>query len=110
MPSTNDTGASAAPVFPSRHPPWEGRPLSRKPLRADDAQDDDRGGRDHGPGQQRPADDLIADVLAGGSYRKHMADLRLRLARARDRTADRLARLGIVPDRMIEPAGRGGIG
>ena len=40
---------------------------------------------------------LIADVLAGGSYRKHMAELRVRLARERDRTAERLARLGIVP-------------
>ncbi len=43
------------------------------------------------------ATELIADVLAGGSYRKHMAELRQRLARARDRTAERLARLGIVP-------------
>ncbi|MDR6790681.1 DNA-binding transcriptional MocR family regulator [Sphingomonas sp. BE138] len=40
---------------------------------------------------------LIADVLAGGSYRKHMAELRVRLARERDRVAERLARLGIVP-------------
>ncbi len=40
---------------------------------------------------------LIADVLAGGRYRKHMAELRVRLARERDRTAERLAALGIVP-------------
>lgn len=46
---------------------------------------------------------LIADVLAGGSYRKHMADLRVRLARASNRTAERLARLGIVP--WIMPRG-----
>lgn len=43
------------------------------------------------------ATELIADVLAGGSYRKHMAELRQRLAQARDRTAARLAKLGIVP-------------
>jgi DNA-binding transcriptional MocR family regulator len=40
---------------------------------------------------------LIADVLAGGSYRKHMAELRVRLDRERDRTAEGLASLGIVP-------------
>lgn len=40
---------------------------------------------------------LVADVLAGGTYRKHMADLRQRLNHARDRTAARLAKLGIVP-------------
>lgn len=43
------------------------------------------------------ATELIADVLAGGSYRKHMAELRQKLARARDRTIARLAPLGIVP-------------
>ncbi len=46
---------------------------------------------------------LIADVLAGGSYRKHMAELRVRLACERDRAAERLARLGIVP--WIMPRG-----
>lgn len=43
------------------------------------------------------ATELIAGVLTGGGYRKHMAELHQRLARARDRTADRLGRLGIVP-------------
>lgn len=43
------------------------------------------------------ATELIVDVLAGGSYRKHMAELHQRLSRARDRTAERLAKLGIVP-------------
>lgn len=43
------------------------------------------------------ATSLIADVLAGGSYRKHMAELRARLGRERDRTAERLTRLGISP-------------
>jgi DNA-binding transcriptional MocR family regulator len=46
---------------------------------------------------------LIADVLAGGSYRKHMAELRVRLARERGLTAERLARLGIGP--WIMPRG-----
>lgn len=49
------------------------------------------------------AAELIADVLTGGSYRKHMAELRQRLSRARDRTAERLARLGIAP--WIMPRG-----
>ncbi|WP_137863219.1 MULTISPECIES: PLP-dependent aminotransferase family protein [unclassified Sphingomonas] len=43
------------------------------------------------------ATELIADVLAGGSYRKHIAELRQRLARSRDRAVDRLADLGMVP-------------
>jgi DNA-binding transcriptional MocR family regulator len=43
------------------------------------------------------AAELIAAVLAGGGYRKHMAELHLRLARARDRTIERLGRLGIIP-------------
>ena len=43
------------------------------------------------------ATELIAHVLAGGSYRKHMEELRRRLARARRETADRLAGLGIHP-------------
>jgi DNA-binding transcriptional MocR family regulator len=40
---------------------------------------------------------LIACVLVGGSYRKHMEELRLRLVRARRRMADRLQSLGIEP-------------
>ncbi len=43
------------------------------------------------------ATELLADVLAGGSYRKHIAELRQRLARSRDQAAQRLAPLGIVP-------------
>ena len=43
------------------------------------------------------AAELIAGVLTGGGYRKHMGELHLRLARARDRTMERLGRLGIVP-------------
>jgi DNA-binding transcriptional MocR family regulator len=49
------------------------------------------------------ATELIADVLAGGSYRKHMAELRQRLAQARDHTAARLGKLGIMP--WIMPRG-----
>lgn len=40
---------------------------------------------------------LIADVLVGGGYRKHMDDLRLRLARARREAAAQLEGLGIRP-------------
>ena len=40
---------------------------------------------------------LIAHVLAGGSYRKHMEELRRRLVRARREVAGRLQRLGIEP-------------
>lgn len=46
---------------------------------------------------------LIANVLAGGGYRKHMAELRLRLARQRQDVSDRLRELGIVP--WIMPRG-----
>jgi DNA-binding transcriptional MocR family regulator len=41
--------------------------------------------------------ELIAGVLAGGGYRKHMQDLRQRLARARYEIAARLEPLGIRP-------------
>lgn len=41
--------------------------------------------------------ELVAGVLAGGRYRKHMEDVRRRLARARRDTAARLARLSIEP-------------
>jgi DNA-binding transcriptional MocR family regulator len=41
--------------------------------------------------------ELIASVLTGGSYRKHMADLRRRLARARRKTAEKLQRIDIDP-------------
>ncbi|WJS86581.1 PLP-dependent aminotransferase family protein [Paracoccus sp. TOH] len=43
------------------------------------------------------ATELIAGVLAGGTYRKHMDELRQRLARARKDAADRLQPLGLVP-------------
>lgn len=43
------------------------------------------------------ATELIADVLAGGGYRKHMETLRRRLVRARRDTAERLREIGIEP-------------
>ncbi|CAO3409097.1 aminotransferase-like domain-containing protein [Azospirillum largimobile] len=43
------------------------------------------------------ATELVAAVLAGGGYRKHMAELRQRLSRARQQTAARLEPLGIRP-------------
>jgi DNA-binding transcriptional MocR family regulator len=43
------------------------------------------------------ATELIASVLAGGGYRKHMNELRQRLVRARHETATRLESLGIQP-------------
>jgi DNA-binding transcriptional MocR family regulator len=46
---------------------------------------------------------LIVSVLAGGSYRKHMEEVRQRLARARKRAIDRLAPIGLVP--WIMPRG-----
>ncbi|CCD85547.1 putative transcriptional regulatory protein (GntR family, N-term) with a PLP-dependent aminotransferase domain (C-term) [Bradyrhizobium sp. ORS 285] len=48
-----------------------------------------------GPGQF--AAETLAQVLTGGSYRKHVEELRARLARARPRIAARLQRLGITP-------------
>jgi DNA-binding transcriptional MocR family regulator len=47
--------------------------------------------------------EIIAHMLAGGSYRKHMEELRRRLVRARRETADRLFRLGIEP--WLQPRG-----
>ncbi len=41
--------------------------------------------------------ELIAGVLAGGSYRKHMDEVRHRLTRARNVATDRLGSLGLVP-------------
>ena len=43
------------------------------------------------------ATELIASVLASGSYRKHMDEIRQRLTRARTVAVDRLAPLGITP-------------
>ena len=41
--------------------------------------------------------DVIAHVLAGGGYRKHLDDMRARLVRARRDTARKLLALGIEP-------------
>jgi DNA-binding transcriptional MocR family regulator len=49
------------------------------------------------------ATELIARILAGGMYRRHMDGVRLRLAKARTEAVDRLAALGIVP--WIMPRG-----
>lgn len=43
------------------------------------------------------ATELIAGVLSGGTYRKHMDEVRQRLTRARKDAIDRLAPLGLVP-------------
>lgn len=43
------------------------------------------------------AAELIASILTGGTYRKHMEDLRRRLARARRMTAEKLQRIGVEP-------------
>jgi DNA-binding transcriptional MocR family regulator len=43
------------------------------------------------------ATELIASVLAGGSYRKHMDEVRQRLTRARKQALERLTPLGLVP-------------
>ncbi|MGJ4955717.1 PLP-dependent aminotransferase family protein [Bradyrhizobium sp. HKCCYLRH2015] len=48
-----------------------------------------------GPGQF--AAETLTQVLTSGSYRKHVEDLRARLARARPRVAARLQRIGIAP-------------
>ncbi|GLK71489.1 PLP-dependent aminotransferase family protein [Ancylobacter dichloromethanicus] len=54
-------------------------------------------------GPSAVATELVAGILAGGSYRKHMNETRLRLARARQEAAERLAALGLVP--WIMPRG-----
>lgn len=43
------------------------------------------------------ATELIAGVLAGGGYRRHLDELRRRLVHAREEVAGRLANLGLVP-------------
>ncbi|KAA9000757.1 PLP-dependent aminotransferase family protein [Affinibrenneria salicis] len=43
------------------------------------------------------ASEIIAHILAGGGYRKHMEELRGRLVRTRRETAERLRRIGIEP-------------
>lgn len=49
------------------------------------------------------ATELIANVLGGGTYRKHMDEIRQRLAHARMEAADRLKPLGLIP--WITPRG-----
>lgn len=46
------------------------------------------------------AAELIAEVLTGGTYRKHVEDLRRRLERSRRDAAHALARLGFTPALM----------
>jgi DNA-binding transcriptional MocR family regulator len=48
-------------------------------------------------GPSPAATEVIANVLAGGGYRKHMEELRRKLARARRETARKLQRFGIEP-------------
>lgn len=48
-------------------------------------------------GPSQVATDMITKVLAGGSYRKHMDELRQRLARARRDVARKLGALGVEP-------------
>ncbi|MGJ5175508.1 PLP-dependent aminotransferase family protein [Bradyrhizobium oligotrophicum] len=48
-----------------------------------------------GPG--RSATEALTRILSGGVYRKHVEELRGRLARARRQTADKLRRIGITP-------------
>lgn len=54
-------------------------------------------------GPSPAATELIAGVLAGGTYRKHMDEVRQRLAQARKDAIDQLAPLGIVP--WVTPRG-----
>ncbi|MDP0929524.1 PLP-dependent aminotransferase family protein [Paracoccus onubensis] len=49
------------------------------------------------------AAELLAGVLTGGSYRKHLADLHRRLSLARKRVTAHLAPLGIAP--ILQPRG-----
>jgi DNA-binding transcriptional MocR family regulator len=48
-------------------------------------------------GPSPAATEIIAHMLAGGGYRKHMEELRRKLVRARRETADKLRRLGLQP-------------
>jgi len=48
-------------------------------------------------GPSHLATELIAGVLSGGSYRKHMDEVRQRLVRVRKQAIDRLGRLGLTP-------------
>lgn len=47
--------------------------------------------------------ELVAHVLAGGGYRKHMEELRLKLTRARRESTERLGQLRIMP--WLQPRG-----
>jgi DNA-binding transcriptional MocR family regulator len=48
-------------------------------------------------GPSPAATEVIAGVLSGGGYRKHMEELRRRLARARRDVAAKLQRIGVTP-------------
>lgn len=48
-------------------------------------------------GGGRLAADIIHHAITGSGYRKHMENVRMRLAIERDRTAEKLKALGIVP-------------
>jgi DNA-binding transcriptional MocR family regulator len=48
-------------------------------------------------GPSPAAAELVASVLSGGGYRRHMEELRRRLARARRKTAERLRGVGVEP-------------
>jgi DNA-binding transcriptional MocR family regulator len=48
-------------------------------------------------GPSPAATEIIARMLAGGGYRKHMEELRGKLVKARRETADKLRRLGVEP-------------
>jgi DNA-binding transcriptional MocR family regulator len=48
-------------------------------------------------GPSPAATELIASVLSVGGYRRHMEELRRRLARARRDTAEKLQRIGVTP-------------
>lgn len=54
-------------------------------------------------GPSAVATELIAEVLSGGTYRKHVEDLRRKLARSRRDATRALARLGIEP--VLTPRG-----
>jgi DNA-binding transcriptional MocR family regulator len=49
------------------------------------------------------AAEIVASVLAGGGYRRHIEEVRRRLARAQTETAAALGRMGIAP--WIVPRG-----
>ncbi len=52
----------------------------------------------------QPTEAAVAGILADGAYRRHVAGLRERVARARARTLAALPKAGLTP---VEPAGEG---